>query len=216
METQDQEVTEETELAMLKDRADLMGIKYHPNIGLDKLRDKVKGKMDGDAKADEAEADPDVSVEHAEYAGEEVETIKTAEVAAVADVFTPGKRETAAQITARLNKEATQLVRIRIACMNPLKGAMTAEQFSVGNGRIGFLKKVVPFNVEAGWHVPKMIVDHIRQKKFISHFEVKVNGKKVNKHKLIPEYSVEILDPLTAEEMQELKQRQLMAAAGVE
>ena len=32
---------ESDELTLLKERADLMGIKYHPSIGVDKLREKV-------------------------------------------------------------------------------------------------------------------------------------------------------------------------------
>lgn len=32
---------EKDELTLLKERADLMGIKYHPSIGLDKLKEKV-------------------------------------------------------------------------------------------------------------------------------------------------------------------------------
>ena len=200
------------ELDSLKQRADIMGINYHPNIGVDKLKEKIAEKTTDKAEAN-AETDPDVSVE---YAQEEVDTIKAAEVAGKADVFTPGKQQTASQISAERSKEATRLVRVRVSNMNPLKGSMLGEIFSVGNSKIGFLKKYVPFNAEAGWHVPHMIVQHMREKKFLSHFEVKVNGKKVNKHKLIPEYAIEIMTPLTEKEIHELKQRQLMAAAGVE
>lgn len=36
---------EKDELTLLKERADLMGIKYHPSIGLEKLREKVNESL---------------------------------------------------------------------------------------------------------------------------------------------------------------------------
>lgn len=39
------DTTQQTELETLKERADLMGIKYSPNIGVDTLRDKVNAAL---------------------------------------------------------------------------------------------------------------------------------------------------------------------------
>lgn len=47
-------MTDKTELDLLKERADQMGIKYHPNIGVDSLRDKVNAVIAGEV-SDEAE-----------------------------------------------------------------------------------------------------------------------------------------------------------------
>ena len=44
------------ELTALKERADLIGVKYHPSISLEKLRDKVNAALSDDQKAPEAEA----------------------------------------------------------------------------------------------------------------------------------------------------------------
>lgn len=41
------------ELAVLKQRADILGIKFHPNISLDKLREKVQAAMEGSTKPSE-------------------------------------------------------------------------------------------------------------------------------------------------------------------
>ncbi len=38
--------TEATELDLLKERADMMGITYHPSIGVDKLKSKLAGDVD--------------------------------------------------------------------------------------------------------------------------------------------------------------------------
>lgn len=183
------------ELAMLKQRADIMGIAYHPNIKLEKLKAKLAEKMEGVAD---------------EYADEEAETIAASEEAMAANTFTPMVRETPAQLKAKRKQDSLRLVRIRIACMNPVKANMKGDIFSVGNSEIGMIKKYVPFNAEQGWHVPNIILQELRNKQFVSHYDTKIGNKVVTKTKLIPEYSIEILDPLTAEELKDLANRQLM------
>jgi hypothetical protein len=194
----DFDATEEVvdELGLLKQRADIMGIKYHPNIKLDSLKAKVTAKLEG------------TSDEHAE---EEAETIAAANESMVAKTFTPMHRETPAELKAKRKQECLRLVRIRLACMNPVKANMKGDIFSVGNAEIGMIKKFVPFNAEQGWHVPNLILQEIRNKQFVTHYETKVGGKSVMKTRLIPEYSVEILDPLTPEELKDLANRQLMS-----
>jgi hypothetical protein len=192
------DTTEEVidELAMLKQRADVMGIKYHPNIKLEALKSKVADKMEGVTD---------------DYADEEAETIATSVEVMRANVFTPLVRETPAQLKAKRKQDCLRLVRIRVACMNPVKANMKGDIFSVGNSEIGMIKKFVPFNAEQGWHVPNMILQEMRNKKFVSHYDVKIGNKVVTKNKLIPEYSIEILDPLTPEELKDLANRQLMS-----
>jgi hypothetical protein len=188
-------VNETDELAALKERADIMGITYHPNIKLEKLKAKVNAKL-----SDEVD----------EYTDEETETINDAIEAESADMFTPLKKETPMQLKAQRRLDCLKLVRIRVACMNPVKANMKGDIFSVGNSEIGMIKKYIPFNAEQGWHVPNMILQELRDKKFVSHYDVKIGNKTVTKTKLIPEYSIEILDPLTMEEIKDLAQRQLI------
>ncbi len=50
--SEEQDYTEETnempdELTLLKERADLIGVKYSPNIGVAKLKEKIAEKMEG-------------------------------------------------------------------------------------------------------------------------------------------------------------------------
>jgi hypothetical protein len=181
-----------------------MGIKYHPNIGAKKLAALIEEKKEAPTKSSETD----------EYADEELDTIVAAEEMANADTFTPMVKQTAAQLAAKRKQDALRLVRIRVTNMNPLKGNLKGEIFSVGNSQLGFIKKFVPYNAEQGWHVPQIILSHMQEKKYMSHFEVKVGNKKIKKHRLVPELAIEILPPLTAQELQDLKQRQLMAAAG--
>jgi hypothetical protein len=184
------------ELAMLKQRADVMGIKYHPNIKLESLKSKVAAKLEGEAD---------------EYGEEEAETITIANKTMALNTFTPMKRETPEQLRDKRKKECLKLVRIRVACMNPIKANMKGDIFSVGNAEIGMIKKFIPFNAEQGWHVPNIIFQELKNKQFVTHYETKVGNKKIMKTKLVPEYSIEILDPLTPEELKDLANRQLMS-----
>ncbi len=185
-ETQDTEVqvTAQDELAALKSRADMMGISYHPSIGLEKLREKVNAAIEG--KADETKQD--------------------------AAVVVSSSGETEGQRNARLKKEASKLVRIRVSCMNPAKKEWEGEIFSIGNAVVGSFTKYVPFNTEDGWHVPHMMYQMIKDRECQVFYTVTDSrGNKTRKGKLIKEFNVEVLPPLTPEELHDLAQRQAMA-----
>ena len=190
------------ELSLLKERADIMGISYHPNIGIEKLKAKIAEKT---APPEDKEAAAP------SYAGEEYQTIVDAERAYEGKQVAPLARPTPLQAKMARRDAALRLVRIRVANMNPIKGNMKGEIISAGNAEIGMVKKFIPFNAEHGWHVPEIIVNVLRNKKFMTHYEIKQGNKRIKKHKLVPEYSIEILPPLTPKELEALKQRQLMA-----
>ena len=169
------------ELTTLKARADRMGVSYHPSIGLEKLREKVKSALSPDTK-------PTV--------------IKAAQSA----------EETAVERRTRKRREASELVRIRVACMNPAKKEWEGEIFTVGNSLVGSFTKYVPFNTEDGWHVPRIIFNQISQRQcqvFTTVTDAK--GNKSRKGKLIKEFSVEVMPNLTPKELAELARRQAMA-----
>jgi len=162
----------EDELALLKERADMMGIKYHPSIGLDKLKEKVN----------------------------EILVIEESPVEE-----TPGQKRT------RLIQEATKLVRIRVTCMDPNKKGWPGEIFTVSNDVIGTVKKYVPFNAESGWHVPNIILKHMKRKKRQEFRTVKTrNGMQIKEGYLVPAFAIEELSPLTEEELKELARKQAM------
>ena len=119
--------------------------------------------------------------------------------------------ETGGQRRVRLRKEATKLVRIRVTNMNPIKSNLKGEILCAGNASIGMVKKFIPFNAEQGWHVPQILLTQLQNRKYMSHYEVKIGHKKIKKHKLIPEFAIEILKPLTPEEIKDLAQRQIIA-----
>jgi hypothetical protein len=162
------------ELSALKARADLLGVRYHPSISLEKLREKVN--------------------------------------AAVAPTEEEVKQDVLVSGRGALQKKASELVRIRVTCMNPAKKEWEGEIFTVGNSAIGTFKKYVPFNADEGWHVPRVIYQQLLNRQCQVFYASKDGkGNTIRRAKLIKEFAVEVLPKLTEEELKDLAQRQAMA-----
>lgn len=117
---------------------------------------------------------------------------------------------------AQIKKEASELIRIQITCMDPSKSEWEGELFSCGNRHIGTFTKYVPYGV--AWHVPRIIFDMIKEKKCqIFKTTIDNRGNKSRTGKLINAYAVEMLEPLNKAELDDLAKRQAMAngTAGV-
>lgn len=171
------------ELEVLKARADRLGISYHPSIKVEKLREKLEKEMSGEVPE------------------------KAAPTKVVKEEETEGQRNN------RKRLEATELIRIRVTCMNPQKKDWDGEIFTTGNAIVGTIKKYVPFNADEGWHVPRMIYQQMLERQCQVFYTVtNRNGVKTRAGKLIREFNIEVLPPLTMEELKDIAQRQAMAA----
>lgn len=178
-------VETQDELAALKARADLLGIAYHPSIGLEKLRAKVNGAVEsGTSEEDDAPT-------------EEAKVVK----------------ETEAAKRLRLRNEAARLVRIRLTCLNPAKREWDGEIITAGNAAVGTFKKFIPFTgADEGWHVPNIIYQQLVSRECQIFVTTKDSrGNKSRTGKLIKEFAIEVLPDLTQEELAELARRQAMA-----
>jgi hypothetical protein len=181
---EDLKVSVAEELDALKARADLLGISYSPRIGADKLREKIKLAM-----SDEGEKD-DEPEEKA-----------------------PLSR---AQLRQKIRKESMKMVRVRIANMNPAKADLRGEFFTVASKYLGVVKRFVPFGEETddGWHIPKIIYDEIKARKFLhvkSRKDRKNNNNLIVSQRWVPEFSIEVLPPLTKSELDKLAAQQAAA-----
>lgn len=189
-----------SELATLKARAKVMGIDFSPNIGLDALRERVNTK----ANAVEALNEPEPIVQ--------VDTVKTA-------VKGESKLQAELRIRKELIAEQTKLVRCRIECMNPAKGDLKGDLFTTGNRYVGKISRFIPFGEQTdnGWHIPFMLYNMLKNKKFLKLSREKIKGTNnyVNRSRLVPEFSIEVLPPLSKKEMKALGDRQ-QAQAGLE
>ena len=183
-EVEDNEIP--SELDSLRVRATQLGIEYRHNTGVTKLRNLVN-------KALTPEED------------DEEEVVVTAKVAKA-----PLSKS---QAIAAIRKEASKLVRIRITCMNPNKKNWEGEIFSVGSAKLGTFKKYVPFDAPDGWHVPNIIFDMIKERKCsVFYTSTAPSGAKTRKSKLVPEFSVDVLSPLTPEEIRNLARQQALVS----
>lgn len=121
------------------------------------------------------------------------------------------EKQTRADLRKKAREEQLKLVRIRLSVMNPNKQAWRGEVFTFANTLIGQVKKFVPFGSEFyvnGYHVPYCIYTMLKNKKYLSIQTKTVKGKIINNHKLLPEFSIEVLPQLTTEELQELAKEQ--------
>ena len=197
---------EQQEYDALLQRAEMLGLKIHPKTGLEKLRIKVNNAIKG-ASTDE----------------EELQEEDKSEISQKAKVTTKKKKANYTMLTHeqflkersdQMKKNINKLVRIRVTCMNPNKSQWEGEIFSVGSAKLGTFKKYVPFNAEEGWHVPQIIVDAIKERKFTQFYTVRgPQGQKIRKGKLVPEFNIEILPPLTQAQLKELARKQAMQNA---
>ena len=173
----------------LKNRAQALGIKFHPSIGVQKLREKIQDALD-DTPEDDTED------------------------TGVTEIATPvtGLSSTNTSNSAVARKaDQLKLIRVRITCMDPMKKAYEGEIFQTGNALVGTIKRYVPFGVE--WHVPNILLKMIRRKQFQQFSEGGKGplGTPVVQRRMVTAYAVEVLEPLTETELKELAQRQAMA-----
>ena len=198
-EVKDQQSNDKLELESLKKRADQMGLKYHHKAGLEKLKALVNNAL-APEMPEPAPSIPEVK-----------EAVKTPLTKAEKALQKAVAKPVLTVDNMSPKQLASRLVRIRVNCMNPNKTEWEGEIFTVGNRFYGF-KKYVPFNNDEGWHVPYMIYEHLKERKCQIFYNSKDDrGNKTREGKLIHEFAVELMDPLTSDEMQELAQRQAMA-----
>ncbi len=178
------------ELSLLKERAVTLGLKFHPATGLEKMRKLVNDKLNPEAKEDDSEPE-----------------VVNAEASSKVPILSEAQLKQ--RYHQRLRKEALQLVRVVVHCRNPDKQAWHGEIITTGNAVIGSIKKFVPFDVEAGFHLPQMILDVMRDRKYQHFVKKKVPGQAPQMvSTLSNEFQIEVLKPLSKDEMEDLKHQQ--------
>lgn len=115
-----------------------------------------------------------------------------------------------------LYNEQMKLVRLRIQNLDPKKADLNGEVIAISNKHLGTVKMFVPYGevTDDGWHVPYIIYKELERRRFLSIRTVKDPKTKqpVVKKGWAKEFALEILPPLTAQEIKQLATAQ--AAAG--
>lgn len=180
------------ELSRLKARATTLGVSFAPNIKADTLRARINAAL----------SDEPAPVE---------------EPAPVTAELSPAAQKAA--LRRKMRDEEMKLVRLRITNMNPSKKDLHGEIFTVANKFLGIVKKYIPYGeaTDEGYHVPYVIYRQLQERKFL---QIKTRKNPLNKAEIIidqrwvPEFAMEVLPPLTADELAKLAAQQ-MASAGI-
>lgn len=195
-----------TELDLLKRRADMMKIGYSNNIGVDALKAKIAAAMEGQKPT------PDNS-QQAEARQAEQAQNGNGDVNALTGTSTkPTKKPSLRQ---HLINEKMKLVRVRITNLDPKKKDLPGEIITVANEYLGTVRKFVPFGevTDNGYHIPQCLYDVLKERTFVN---IKVRkgskGEEIVEHQNAREFSLEVLPPLSADELAKLAASQ--SAAG--
>ena len=186
------------ELDMLMKKADQLGVTYRSNIGIETLRAKINAKLN-----DEPEELDDEGEEEQQKAAPKKKAMTKAEII-------QAERD-------RQAKEQMALVRVRIACLNPAKREIKGEIITVANRFVGTVRKFVPFGeaTDEGYHVPRILLKELKSRKFNSVTTRKgPNGQMLPVQRMVPEFSIEELEPLTQDQINKLAAAQAAAAGG--
>jgi hypothetical protein len=94
---------------------------------------------------------------------------------------------------------------------NPAMKDYEGDWYCVANSIVGDIRKYVQYDTEEGFHVPYMIYLHLKEKEYQVFIKGKDSkGRETKRAKNVKELSVELLDPLTEEEISELVTRQAL------
>lgn len=108
---------------------------------------------------------------------------------------------------AQIRDNALKLVRVLVTPMDSTKKEYQGEIITVSNAVIGTVKKYVLFNEP--YHIENVILEQLREKKCQVFVTRKTErGQQIREGKLINAYAIEVLAPLTKEELAALAKDQ--------
>lgn len=107
----------------------------------------------------------------------------------------------------KIRQDALKLIRVRVACMDPNKQQWEGEYLTTGNSVVGTVTRMIPFGIE--WHVEQILFNMMKDQKFRQSYDVPDGqGGKTRKNRFVPSYSIEVLPPLSEQELSELAHQQ--------
>lgn len=184
-EAEEKKAAEEQELNLLKQRADVMGIAYKGNIGIVALKAKIDAAQGGDPEEDEGVSTDNMSEsEYEQHMRDEMKRTKL------------------------------RLIRCRVSNLNPAKNDVRGEIITVANKYLGTVRKFIPFGeqTDGGYHIPQVLVDELNTRKFQQVKTKRVKGQLVNESRMVKEFAIEVMPPLTEDELRQLGDRQAAAS----
>ena len=217
------------ELQHLKNIAAKLNMSFHHNIGAEKLKkqideqceemgitfEEVEASLQVNQNASDSNDTPKDEPKDNAPTNNENKDVKTSPVnnndAYIEKLknltFTQAEAKAAKQNAEERLRDALKLVRCTITCNNKNKAEYSGEIFSVQNAKLKEVKKMVPFGVVT--HIPQILLNMIKEKKYQMFKTKRENGIPKATPLLIAEYNIQIHDPITREELEAIKQKQL-------
>ena len=197
------------EMTLLKARAKLMGIVFSNNIGKDALIAKINAKLNEEEDPGETQTNETNQASQASTEMVPPNPLIGQTEPQPANARTPTLRE-------YLMREQMKLVRLRISNLDPKKADLPGEIITVSNEVLGTVQKYIPFGevTDDGYHVPYCIYTVLKDKMFLDIRSKRgLNGVPQISQKWVREFALEVLPPLSPEDLRELATAQ--AAAGL-
>lgn len=129
----------------------------------------------------------------------------------------PATLPTETLIRRAMRLQFMRLVRVRITNLDPADNELQGDIFTVNSKYLGKVSKYIPYDdtSENGYHIPYVLLEELKGRKFPMRKEQKRNkfGVKTYKTIMAPKFAIEELEPLTREELEELAKRQAASHA---
>ena len=207
------EQREKAELESLRARARAMGMNISGNISLGTLKAKIAERQAQDEKNAEL-----ATAQAPNPLGDEPKATAAAAVEEEApEIMVQGREETKQELRARLIAENMRLIRVRITNMDPKKANLPGEVLTVANEFLGSVKKFIPYGeqTDEGFHIPYVLFKLLDKRRFLNirTRKDKRTGGEIVESTWVREFSLEVLPPLSADELKKLATAQIAAGS---
>ena len=186
----------------LSDELSNHGINMHFNTKRDKLVNALNN-VDGIANGD------DVSVSSKSKTAEQL--AEEMGVTMLTDNDIVDFQYNGVELEGLRKAEANKLIRVIVRSNNPLKRDHAGDIFTVGNRKLNngkAIKKYIPYNNEEGWFIPNILYEHLLAAECQIFKKAVRNGQEFMEPQNIKAFNVEVLPPLTDDEVEKLRVKQ--------
>ena len=196
------------ELQHLRNIANKLNFSYHHMLGAEKLEQRLRDYCKNNSISFEDISNEVLNEYKKEDKGEVLIMIKDKKMDLSKVTFDELEKSHSKEVSDKRTKDALKLVRCMITCNNKNKTSYKGEIFAARNAVVEEVKKFIPFGRPT--HVPQILLNVIKEKQYQTFVEETLpNGMKVNKPHLINEYNIQILDPISKDELEAIKRKQL-------
>lgn len=115
-----------------------------------------------------------------------------------------------------IRAKSLRLSRVRIQNLDPSEASIPGAILTVSNKYIGKVSRYIPNSNEGeGYHVEEIILKMLHAKKFVLRKEVGISKFGIKKYRdvLVAKYSIEILPPMTQDELDALGRQQVASGS---